>query len=373
MSAHSQFFVCCYLNVQVGSSGPVESPTVINCESERDTGYESDSTESLSAISVCDDEPQTMNAIVEQVQSVFQELHQHVVSHSDHQQSSKGIGMALATVINILKENIDGLNQALDGKNVTFIGDTGAGKSWVLNLLLLLTQTDMFSYTKKIEALLQPHLRPANQQDVNDAAVLKNILECYREIEEEDVKSSEYRSRRADYRNTPRAEDILQNVLRLGETRRTTGADEVENLSFFLPVAGSSSTGSTTSVPISLRWGSVWHYSAIFYDEDWAKSQINSYLRYEQTAARSISDRRAVYTKMSYRLSKEFFEKMTTKEYQKKAKENKYENADDIEFTDEARNFFGKVAIVSGNGKASHADRCFVRSKTQMAVRSCWI
>lgn len=252
-----------------------------------------------------------MSSIVDQVQDAFEQLRERVEEYAEINVTGKGA--FLENILSTLKENTRALQRDFQGKNVTFIGDTGSGKSWTLNILLLLTQTDRSSYVDSVSRLRRSYVTGDESKSVQD------ILDCYNDIRIPDVASyDEYDGQRS-YERAERSEQILRNAFGL-RGRRAHDSYGVENLSFFLPVAGRTSTGSTTSVPISLKWGSVWHYTAIFYDEVWAQNQVRAYLKHEE-ALQKMDDPERIWTIQSradYQLCERLYQLMTTKEYRSK-------------------------------------------------------
>ena len=164
-----------------------------------------------------------------------------------------------------LHDHISIINEALEGRKCLFVGDNGIGKSWILNILLILSQVDPQVYAsgewkEKREAGLKVFEYITEQDLLRPVRKAQSHLAGRRESEQKHAK-------------------FLQKLSRYCE-----GSSLEDGPRFFLPLPVHRHM-STTPVVVSLEWGYTWHVCAQFHSTDWACDHIHSFLRQDRVVS----------------------------------------------------------------------------------------
>lgn len=99
-----------------------------------------------------EDTPQPKGAVGDQLSSHVVNLHQSLADFQGWMESRECAASTLGALKNSLGKVLEQMKQN-SGKSVIFVGNNGVGKSWIINLLLLLTVATPSAYESQNEEL----------------------------------------------------------------------------------------------------------------------------------------------------------------------------------------------------------------------------
>ncbi len=238
--------------------------------------------------------------------------------------------LAFGAVRNVAEEVLDQINHH-SGKKIIFVGRNGIGKSWILNMLLMLTVTTPSEYTK---ANKNPNLDPAAELVPND----------YVKNEDEDSDFADLRSNLEGYSD--------------GDAFSPSSFNE-----FLLP--SKPCLRSTTRTLVHILHGPIFRCVVVYLTEQAIKENAWGWVMLNQEVSDARKLRTELHTKQAEKL-REFFEKVVEPSQHFEAEAVEWlglNSEDDLQLQQRVKDRAGQKREFTGGGKSLHADRQWIREK----------